>query len=327
MMDRANHTPAAWRPIDRARLQRAPGSGLSAAQWATRVTAGAAAISLGFMVVALVRPLGVPDHAATPTPPVIASMPKWDAALEARQASLALLQRGNYFSAGRVPWPAKPAADQSANADAGTAQAEPPPSLPLALDQLPQDVKAALDNLELKSLHLSRDGVVVASVGYVGAQPGQLPTALRAGDSFKDPKFPQAEWKVESIDAASDSVVLRRGSVKCVLPMYRGGAVAFAPPPRDEMIDGVTVRRETREQVEERLLRSGLPRERVDEALKALDTTLTAERSAAGARPPKDAPIANTPPAERTGELGDAFKKARERRNRPATKPESPKSP
>lgn len=317
MTDRANHSPGAWQPVDRTRLRRAPGSGLGAAQWATRVAAGAAAIGAALVIFALARPLGVAERATPPSPPTIASAPKWDAALEARQASLALLQRGNYFSAGRVPWPTKPTVDESATAEGDPSKTAPPPSLPLALDQLSQDVKMALDNLELKSLHLSRDGALIASIGYVGAQPGQAPVTLRAGDSFKDPKFPQAEWKVDSIDTASDAAVLRRGAVTCVLPMYRGGSVAFAPPPRDEVIDGVTVRRESREQVEAQLLRAGLPREKVDEALKALDARLASERSNAAA-----APTATPPPADRAGELGDAFKKARERRNRPAPKPE-----
>lgn len=322
--------PGPWRAVDPARLRPGGPRALGASEWALRAAAAAGALALGWFLLAALRPLPAAPAAATADPFEVPRVPDWDSAVELRERALASLTGSgapsNIFAAGRRPWPGRPVAAAPGDDAARGDSAPPATAVPLSLDRLPPDVKQALDNLELKSLHLARDGTMVAAIAFSGApggqpgQPGQVTRSCRAGDSFRDPKFPQHEWVVESIDAERDAVILRRGGVGCTLPLYRGDQVVYAPPPRIEVIDGVPVRRESRADVEAQLRKAGLPDDKIREALKALDEKLAAEGAppagVIASSPQRPAETAN-PPASAEPNLGDAFRRLEERRRRP----------
>ncbi len=185
-----------------------------------------------WLVVAALAPL--PDTTPPNLPPVpeVSAPPARTAPIDQRRELVARLTADNPFAAGRRFWDANPAPAQVATAETPPPVPATPPSgveraaagpgsfMVTRREALPDDVRKALEGIELKQIHTDRDGALVARIGFVHSPQRETTLRFRVGDEFKDDANPQAQWTVQAIDDARKRVILRRSSHSVVLPLF-----------------------------------------------------------------------------------------------------------
>lgn len=245
------------------------------------VAGGAAAIGFAWLVYAAVSPL--PTEPAS-TPPTLAEwrpLAPHGASLDQRQRVVAQLSTDNPFSFGRKPWAgsaqaaAPDVAQTNTNQSAASIQPVNSPAMPIAVAQAPEDIRKALESIELKQIHTNRNGELIARIGFVHSPTRNMTRAVVAGEQFKDEPAGN-EWKVLEIDAKNNRVVLQHKDRAISIPLFPSGVVA-EPSASGEIVptvaakpDPVVIER-SREQVVKDLRDANIPERDIVELLKLME--------------------------------------------------------
>jgi len=275
--------------------------------------AGAAALLLAagvWLVIAAVAPLPQAPAPNMPRVPEVAAPAAPTTPIEQRRELVARLTVDNPFAAGRRFWDANPAPAQ-------VAQAEPQPPVPAPAptgveraaagpgsfmvtrrEALPDDVRKALEGIELKQIHTDRTGALVARIGFVHSPQRDITARLRVGDEFKDDANPQANWAIAAIDDARKRVILRRSSHNVVLPLFpsslasaevepepAAAAPGTEPAPRPEP----TIATRTRDEIIQELRAANISEDEIARLIALVDqppVSTPAEPAAVVGRPP-----------------------------------------
>lgn len=131
-------------------------------------------------------------------------------------------------------------------------------------DALPDDVKKARDNLDLRGLYTDPAGTPVAMVGYKqGAKRGST-TSRRPGDVFIDGANDDAPWVIARIDTEKARVVLVRSGATIGIELYPDAeGVVRTVPVRTvrTTAETPTLRERTREEIVDELRAQGVAEE------------------------------------------------------------------
>lgn len=196
-----------------------------------------------WLVVAAIAPLPRAAAPNLPRVPEVSAPPARAAPIDQRRELVARLTADNPFAAGRRFWGANPAPSQVAEAEPQPPVPAPPPAgveraaagpgsfMVTRRDALPDDVRKALEGIELKQIHTDRAGGLVARIGFVHSPQRDITARLRVGDEFKDDANPQAMWTVQAIDDARKRVILRRSSHNIVIPLFAGSLASAEVEP------------------------------------------------------------------------------------------------
>ncbi len=101
-----------------------------------------------------------------------------------------------------------------------------------AEEDLPDDVKAARNNLELKGIHRDLAGTPIARIGFVQSTSRGTTMPRRPGELFKDPKHDKTPWIVARVDTQRNRVVLVRSGATIAIDLFPKG-VTIAKAPRE----------------------------------------------------------------------------------------------
>jgi hypothetical protein len=235
------------------RLRRSGPPGATAIDWAWRGALALLAVAGAWLVFVAVRPLPVPaaDAVEGDAVPMLSVPRPTDEANDHRRALLAKLSSVNLFDAERESWSTRAQDGSGVDPVAGggkpghrtkggklpdakgqQAAGEGAPSVIVRGDALPEDMKQAIAGLALRAVFADGRGKPVAMISRVFAGPNPfLADPFSAGDEFEDKQFPQAKWRVESVEVAERRVVLSRGGVTTALELY---PLVAAPKPAPE---------------------------------------------------------------------------------------------
>ena len=177
-------TPSAWSKLDGARLSRAGAAGGSRSATALRVSLILVVGAGAWLAWSAFRPLPeveAPAKADIPAP-IEVDLPVHDAAQSTR--AVARLGERNRFAPEGTPWVALANSETGEGEGVGqTSDGEQPAETIAALPipesrititpdaDVPDDVRGALGNLELRGVYRSEGGPV-AMIGFVSANPG-----------------------------------------------------------------------------------------------------------------------------------------------------------
>ena len=200
--------------IGRSRLRRIGARGADSLTIAGWVCGGAFAVSVAVWAWAWLRPLeqdqseGVIEH-----PPTVALLER-DGGVDARKSRIAGMGTGNIFSLGRKKWPSANPDDQA------VAGGQPKAPVTPILDGsgVPADIQPALDNLTLQAVFESH-GAKRAMIGFVNDPKGSI--GVGENEEFTDKSFPQASWRLLSIDMTGKRAVLLRAGSRFSLAMFK----------------------------------------------------------------------------------------------------------
>lgn len=314
----ATRTAMTMRALDPARLRPLGSGRADASTWLTRAAACALLSAVLWAGYAALRPLPAP----APPPSAAAFEVPGPLALRAvstpeRDAALSVLVKSNPFSAQRTAWAPQPASEPAADAPSAasaTASAPPTPApqgddaAEPALPPLPEDVKLALANLELKGVYRTPDGRRFAKISFVHSPQRTMSTSYEPGQEFTDEKFPDAPWRVERVDTDRGRVVLLRAQTRAVLAMYARDGLAAEPLPSApapsaalERSGPPRVERATTAEVIAQLQQAGVPDAQISQLLNALAEPEDQDAQAITAAPADAAalPAASAGPGER----------------------------
>ncbi len=229
-----------------------PGPPPSAAGiWMRRLVLLTPAIALLWLLISLVLPLRIHEVTPDPSHPTIADieqlpLPK-PIPLEQRREHLASLRRDNPFAADRGFWrleeirtaqsqqevaaPQSPPGDAEAVQPTIAATDQPSGINVTSPEDLPDDVRKALENIALRAIRMRRDATLVAMLSFnKGISAGQ-PLEYAQGDRFEDSEHPRAEWRVLHIDPQANRLFLARSSAVVGLDLFpRHAALASNTP-------------------------------------------------------------------------------------------------
>jgi hypothetical protein len=198
------------------------------------------------------------------------------------------------------------------------------------LAQVPDDVKRALEGLELKQIHTTRGGELVARIGFVQSPTREITRSFRAGDEFKDDASPQAPWRLLAIDAETDRVLLRRSGHTLALRLF-GEASGLSPQPEVSAAPAVPgeliVVTRSREDVARDLREAKVSEEEIAALMALLDKAPepdAAAKLAEVAKPDADAGK-RAPPAGLEGVLRLMAEQTKAAKESPPAPPDQPK--
>lgn len=279
----------------------------------SRASAVGFLMGTAWLAVHAFAPLESPEPQEAASPIKLPEMPSWDADVARRQSALERLGAGNLFAVGRAPWVGAVAKSSDAPSPEGDAPpvAAAPPGLPLEAAQLPQDLKQALDALELKGVYRTRAGESVAMISLMSEPAPQVSRVLKTGGRFTDPKHGAAEWIVREIEPDRDAVVLERGGVAARLHMYRADLLRPPPAAIEERVDGLIIERRSADSTAAELRRAGVPEEIIREVLAKAGA---ASAAVPGAPLPTTATAPAKPP---TRDLSEMMRSVGERSKEP----------
>ncbi|MEM1424339.1 MAG: hypothetical protein AAGH64_10085, partial [Planctomycetota bacterium] len=143
-----------------------------------------------------------------------------------------------------------------------------------AEDDLPDDVKAARKNLELKGLYLDPAGAPAAMIGYVNQNRGST-VSRRPGDHFTDPTHDASPWVVGRVQLDRRRVVLVRSGATIALDLFPEGqappAIAQAQPVRQAQTGAVRVQSRSRDEIVRDLREAGVSEADILAAVRLMD--------------------------------------------------------
>lgn len=281
-----------WEALPRERTRRAGPPGATSREWSVRLSAIALLASAAWFIATVLRPLPLPPSAAPEAVPALPPLTATEVSIEERSARLARLTEGNIFDAQREPWLIASASPVGAGDDAPTtteaaAENKGQPVLETvridgksievsSFESLPDDVKQAFNGLALRGIYAPRGGgpaIAMISMIHEGPTPF-ISRPYRSGEQFTDPKFPQAPWKVELIDAVQSRVVVSRSGHNLALMLYGASAAAprtpavveaAAPPEVPQVIE------RTRDEVVADLRAANVPEEQIARLLELIE--------------------------------------------------------
>ncbi|MEQ9616586.1 MAG: hypothetical protein RLN60_00980 [Phycisphaerales bacterium] len=203
----------------------------------------ALALALLWLAFSAVRPLASVEAEPVPPVPDVPRVEFESMDFAGRAGVVAELTGQNYFADGRAGWADRPSLAQSETAD-GT-----PPPRPVAptndtgsrvvnergevisvaeKDDASDAMKLALENLGLKGLFVSGDGVPHAMIVRKHEDKPGYSTTFTVGEEFIETKTAASPWRVEHIDLDLDRVALSRKSETVWLNL-RARTIALAP--------------------------------------------------------------------------------------------------
>lgn len=194
------------------------------------VSAAALALSAGWFLYALLRPLESPEASdAVQTPPRVELLAR-SSDIGARQGLLAGLTAENVFSHKRRAWSTGTPVAASEPGAGGEAAPGTDADTALAPEAaVPPDLKPAYDNLRLVGLFEIAGKPAVMVTFAQGADPSKAKT-YRVGEEFIDAAHPSPAWKVMGVDLARKSAVLSRGGRQVELRMFANVPTVAAEP-------------------------------------------------------------------------------------------------
>ncbi|GAB4515833.1 MAG: hypothetical protein Tsb0013_20400 [Phycisphaerales bacterium] len=226
--------------LPRARLQPPGGPGTRPGAYATPACAAALAVACAWCAWAWTAPLADVDYTDERELPPAVRLDRSLASVDERADRLALIGRVNRFDDQLAFWSRAVAQrsvdDTSGNTNANQRDTTTPdrilPDIPpvangaeIALtadEDLPDDVRNARKNLELKGMYLDPARTPVAMIGYVARDRGST-IPRRPGDHFTDPAHDQSPWVVARVDFERARVVLVRSGATVALELFPAG--------------------------------------------------------------------------------------------------------
>lgn len=222
----------------RRRLRRAGKPGADPVDWLARASLACFAAAAVWLVVVTVRPLPVPEEDSAGTSVVALPKPRPEPqTLAQRRALIEALSARNIWTSDGIAWSGTPAADTHAQAAPGEQQggqrpagqagadAPTPTTGTIALtpaSRVPDDVKRALQALELRGVRIDAEGEPVAMISRIHGSSRQASVGYRSGDEFEEEQNKQAKWRVEAVDWEHRRAILSRSGATVELPLYRG---------------------------------------------------------------------------------------------------------
>ncbi len=293
-----------WRRVSRERAAVGGAGGASATGVALGVTGFAVVACAAWCVWAWVRPLpgAVDERASVGEVPMLPALEHDGLDVAARDGMLERLGRDNVWASDRRFWPEPRTvadasagdADEQAGVEAEPEQepAEPAPAVAVTDgdgvqeivltpdEDVPDDVKAALSDLELFGIFVGADERSRAMIGLKKSPQRGVTTAYEAGDAFTDPAHDRSPWVVARVQPARHRVVLVRSGVTVARRLFPEGLATLPARPTEEMPDRTTPHVETRnaDQIAAELRAQGVSEEdiRLSLALMAGETTAAA---------------------------------------------------
>ena len=227
--------------LNRARLRPPGDASPGPLTYAAPAALVALALAGGWCAYAWLTPVASISYDASSAMPAPVRIDDARASVDERDARLERLALVNHYDDDLAFWqrraPAVAQQDQTTSAE--PARTNEPPPLPVDLEQLaandvqltaeedvPDDVKSARKNLELKGLYLDPiSGNPTARLGFVNRQRGTT-TPRQPGDHFTDPSHDASPWVVGRVQLDRQRVVLVRSGATIAIDLFPEGAGA-----------------------------------------------------------------------------------------------------
>lgn len=210
------------------------------ANWTRRLILFTPALALLWLIISIVLPLRTPSDTLDPSFSPIASINQATlphaVPLEQRQDHLASLRRDNPFAADRAFWRLEELRTAQSQQDTSESQSTPsdhetvqptiassnqPSRINVTQpEDLPDDVRKALDNITFRALRMRSDATLVVMLAFnKGELAGRL-LEYAEGVRFEDSEHPRAEWQVLSIDPQANRLLLARSGTVVALDLF-----------------------------------------------------------------------------------------------------------
>lgn len=290
-------------PIPRWRLAPPGRPATGAEAWIGRLPALALLAGAALVVGAAVWPLAEPPAVEPIAPPSVPTVASHRLTVADRERALGALETRNLFSIDGRFWSAPvaeapPEQDPAASAPdaAGAGQPNAVAATPIITSaaEMPADIKAAFENLELRGIRTDGHGDSVAMISFIASANRLAAVDVRSGEEFSDEKHAQAKWRVVSIDTNRDRVVLERIGRRVSLAMYPAEPVPVEITPEEATAEGdparpsVAVTSATPEQVVADLRAAGVDEQEIALLMRLVRENPEAVAAAAAARPAED---------------------------------------
>lgn len=288
-------------PIPRWRLAPPGRPAAGAEAWIGRLPALALLAGAALVVGAAVWPLAEPPAVEPIAPPSVPTVASHRLTVADRERALGALEVRNLFSIDGRFWAAPvaeaPPPEQDPGAQAPNAATPGQPNEGAAAPiitsaaEMPADIKAAFENLELRGIRTDGHGELIAMISFIASANRLAAVDVRSGEEFSDEKHAQAKWRVVSIDTRRDRVVLERIGKRVSLAMYPAEPVPVditpdaATPEGDPARPSVAVTTATPEQVVADLRAAGVDEQEIALLMRMVRENPDAVAAAAAARP------------------------------------------